>query len=157
MLLCRKSTCISHRDRAASCIMWVKWTVKCECEMFSFWSMLAKCCLKRLFASSSLTVRSSARPHKITLSLLCRDFRNYILAIFTEMYRPVLNYRIPCIEQLDKKSKPKNTRTCKCVKNTVCIVHFHTLTCVCWLNIVSIDQIQVFFFKSDKNNRHLCW
>jgi hypothetical protein len=79
------------------------------------------------------SVRSSACPHKISLRLLCRDFRKYILEIFTKMYRPVLNYPVPCIEQLDTISKPKNTR--KCVKNTVCILYFHTRTCVCWLNL----------------------
>lgn len=90
--------------------------------------MFAKCCEKRLFASSCLSARSSACPHKISLLPLRRDLTHYILAIFTKMYRPVLNYPIPCVERLDMTSQPRNAHKCKEI--TVCIVYLRTLTCI---------------------------
>ena len=95
--------------------------------------MLTKCREKRRFISC-LSVRYSSCPHKIMLLPLDRVLRNYILAIFTEMCRQVLNDPIPCVEQLVMISKQRNAH--KCRKNTVCTVHFHTLTCISWLNMV---------------------
>jgi hypothetical protein len=88
---------------------------------------------------------SVLQPVRIKLAFVyCAEILEIILAIFTKMYRSILNYPISCIEQLDTISKPKNTR--KCVKNTVCIVYFHTRTCVFFGYIQYLSTKFKFFF-----------